>query len=570
MKKLLFVIVALVLLVGVASAISSNFQTVGSFLGGSGSGSLNGFIVYPGYGQPDVLSWDPITTGGNYYVNLYTQGGSIINAVANPTSYAAATLLGYDNAAAPTIVLYDASGTYIQGFLVTSTAGTRIEMKIVGGIPYIYKNGILVFTGGALSQNPSYVGFGNNGYNKGDVAWDDIVIGDSDNKYIFGAPDESQFVIVKDMINPSASGFEWSNNNTVISSYNMTTTYSYSNITAPGSQNVVLQSYGSASSGTIYGTYATGNYPSGSIAWPITDDLFNSGAPYGYYYTTIPNSGAISNVIAYIGNGATVAWGSKTYSQGDTATISYSISSSYFTSGYTYKMAIQDVYGNFISNKSITTQSGTVTNTFTTSNNQGVYYASLFATPIAGGSDILMNFDYTTLSGYITFTGTVYDAQTTNAISGAAVNILQSSNLKNTTSSLSGNYTISNYLTGEATTVNVTATGYNQYTYTFTPITTKTIQLDFALVPTSVAFSGVAIGGVARDTTYGSPIGGATVVVENLSTSEVYTKTANIRGWYLCDSGSLCSLVNSRVYSIFGSAYQHLNSSTYTVVAGGI
>ena len=81
--------------------------------------------------------------------------------------------------------------------------------------------------------------------------------------------------------------------------------------------------------------------------------------------------------------------------------------------------------------------------------------------------------------------------------------------------------------------------------------------------------SGIGIGGVAREPIYGVPISGATISVKNSTTSESYTETTNAAGWYLCDNGHSCSLVNTRLYAVQGSATGYNTSPVYSVVVSG-
>jgi hypothetical protein len=111
---------------------------------------------------------------------------------------------------------------------------------------------------------------------------------------------------------------------------------------------------------------------------------------------------------------------------------------------------------------------------------------------------------------------------------------------------------------------------------TFVPLATKTIYLNISLNSTSPVYTGLGIGGIARDgifsggvisNGYGRPISGATVYLKNTTSGELYTKTTNNAGWYLCDEGASCFLTTKRPYNVWGQKLGYSNSPNYTVVA---
>ena len=292
---------------------------------------------------------------------------------------------------------------------------------MIGGEAYIYRNGIFKAKSAPLSVNPSYVGFGTTTSNHfGICDWDDIVYGDTENKYIFGNPESESFILKKDFVTPASTGFAFSNF-TTISSNNMTSTWGKTNITYSGNESVVLMN---VDTGTIYSYQYTIYSAFGVIQWPLNEAIFNSGAPYGRYYVTIPGSNSYSEEIWYIGSGATISFNQNTYSQQDVATMTYSISGAYWdTSTYSYSIdVISGTTGSTVHSQAITASSGTDTYTFTSTDPQGVYYAVVKATPNAGGDAIWMNYDYATLSAYLTLTGYVNN-ETAMVLSGANVNI---------------------------------------------------------------------------------------------------------------------------------------------------
>ena len=104
----------------------------------------------------------------------------------------------------------------------------------------------------------------------------------------------------------------------------------------------------------------------------------------------------------------------------------------------------------------------------------------------------------------------------------------------------------------------------------------KNIPLNFTLNSTTPTYTGLGIGGVARDgiltgTTitsgYGRPIGGATCYLRNQTGGESCTNVTNTAAWYLFDEGNGCVLTSARLYDVWCSKLGYSNSPNYTVVA---
>ncbi len=548
--------VALCLLVAGGLATSLTFENPADVnsLGIVGTGQS---YTHPGNGENSYV-W----TSGTFNVNGYMIGGT-------QTDYAAATLLS-QTAASGVLDLYDSSKVSLWSFRVSGVG--RWEMKMIGGEAHLYKNGILA-TNSTPIINPTYVVWGSGIGTTGSNAWDDFVFGTTENKYILNMP-FSDYVLVKDMMNPASSRFGYTANSTVISSTNMTTTWAKGNITYTGNETVVFQN---VDTGTIYETKYTGLVAYGSVPWVLQDNIFNSGAPYGRYYVTIPSSGAYSDEIWYIGSGATVAFDKDTYSQGTLATMTYSISGAYWdTSTYAYSLdLISGTSGATVHTQSLSASSGTDTYTFTSTDPQGVYYAVVKATPNAGGDPIWMNYDYATLNAYVTISGYVNGAETNAVLSGANVSMVQSSIVSNSITIADGNYTATGFYTGSQIVITVNASGYYQYSAQFTPMK-NSIALNFTLNSTTPTYTGLGIGGVDRDgvlsgTTitkgYGRPIGGATDHAKNTTFGDYCTNVSNMAGWYKFDESNGCVLTSGRLYDVWSEKIGYSNSGNYTVVA---
>jgi hypothetical protein len=226
-------------------------------------------------------------------------------------------------------------------------------------------------------------------------------------------------------------------------------------------------------------------------------------------------------------------------------------------------MVISDAFGNIISTQPVTTQSGSKQYTFTSSNANGVYYAQLKATPIAGGNPILMNYAVTTLTSYIIFSGYVMDAETTNVIIPAYVNITQGANTANITTSSAGWNSSQSWLSGTPISINTVATGYANNALSFTPLSASSVSLNISMLSTSPTSIGVSIGGIVRDNKFGNPVQSATVSVVN--GSSYHATTTNLAGYYRVDD-----LVPGTLYNVWSSKTGYGNSSVAQKLAVGV
>ena len=575
MKRLLLALVVAGALVGAVGAMSLDFQNAQdrtSVVCTGGSGSSCSWVRGAGTSTNNYMKVSH-SGSASYVYSLFR------NKYALPVTYAAAT--GMNCVGGPTgfegIILYDSTPTAIYSWQTLTPPCGRYEVEVVGGTAHFYKNGAHVGNSSPLSVNPSYIGFGSylNAYIATNAVYDDFVYGETENKYVFGNPISEEYVLKKDFITPAATGLYFSNNNTLISSNNMTSTWSKGNITYTGNETVVLQN---VDTGVIYATRYTSLSSYGSVSWALVDEIFNSGAPYGRYYVTIPGTGATSEEIWYLGSGATITFDKSSYAGQDIATLTYNIDGAYWdTSTYSYSIdAVSGTTCATMHSEAISAASGTSSYTFTSTDPLGVYYGIVKATKHSDSSVIWMNYDYAELTAYVTIAGYVNDAETQLPISGAVVNITQNSITGSATTIADGNYSLTNYLAGTALSINATASGYSQYYVQFSPLSAKTINLNITLNSTTPAYSGLGIGGIVREGIfsagtitggYGRPIQGATVIIKNTSNGESYTKTTSMTGWYLCDEGATCFLTSKRPYDVWGEKPGYSNSQNYTVVA---
>ena len=475
-------------------------------------------------------------------------------------TYSAASWLSGNK---PTRVqLYDISGSSLGVFdIPITTFPSRIEIKAVGSTFHAYHDGVEVGTPITPATNPYRIGYSQYTNSNGvfDCMFDDMIWGE-ENHYIIGIP-RSNFFIKKDIFNPSNSGLAYISNGTVVSTTNLPFTWAKDN---GNNETIQLVNY---MTGVVYGTIYTGTAYSGSGNFDIQNSLINSDAPGGFYAITIPGSGYYSSLMIFQALGANVAFDRDTYSTEDMANIDYSfVGGSYWnTTAYTYQVAVFDVFGHF-TNTSIFTSSGSVQHQFLSTDTPGVWYAAIIATPKTSGNEIWMGYDTATLAAVVSFIGKVYDAQTELVISGANVSFVQGTTAVNTLSASDGNYTASPFYTGSSITVNATMSGYQQHLYTFTPYMEKTVNLTIALLPITPSTSGLGIGGLDLDTTYGNPIPGALVELRNSTNGDYCYKITNSVGFYLSDE-STCVLITHQLYDVWSSKASYANSTIYQVIA---
>jgi hypothetical protein len=558
MNRLLALLV-FCLLVGSVSAIGSvslDFQNPSEFVGQ--------YSYPPPMGAPASFTWVQSSTGGNNYMNVVWTGSyaAIVNANPTPMTYAAATYLGGNGGHQPGVFLYDSAFNTLASASQNWGDG-RWELKMEGLDANLYIDGVLTGSLGTLSQNPSYIAWSS----RGEVYWDDIIWGDTGSKYIFGMPEDNLYFIMKDFLNPAATGFYRVNLTdptgapTLIYSNKFYSTFSKASGT---DETVVLYPY--AATGYTMSNQ-TGTAYTGTIEWNLTQFTSTSQANgYGLYATKIVNQipttapYVVSHTIPYIGSGASIQFDRNTYSTGDTATITYVITDGYWdTATYAYTIVTQDIYGTIIDTQTVTTQTGTKSVAFSDTDVLGVYYTVLEATP-SGADAIWMNYDVADLNAYITYSGYVMNAESGAVLSGAHLNVSQGSSYLPTTSAADGNWSSSNnWYANSAMRINTTATGYTQDIRTFTALSAKSIAINISLMPDPPTSVGVTIGGIVRDDQYGNPVTGATYHVG------AHTATTNIAGFARAGS-----LVHGTAYDVYSTKAGYADSPHYTRTALGV
>jgi len=515
------------------------------------------------YGNTGFCTWTHNATGGNSYIYTTNDYIGVYSVTPLPMTYSAATKTGIWMFAQ----LFDSAFNVLDSPQFNTGAG-RWEMKMIGGTAHYYQNGVERGTSHSLAVNPSYMVWG--GGSPGTV--DDIIWGSTGSKYIFGMP-ETGYYLMKDIINPAASGFYRVNTTnstgapTSIASTSMTSTFGKG---SGDNETVCLENYGAG----CYQNYYTGTAYAGVITWNLTA-FFESTAPYGLYDTTIrtqvPSTDpyVLSERIPYIGSGASIQFDKNSYAVGEEATLTVIISDGYYdTATYDYSVVIQDIWGTKVYDSpitfGITPYTGHAYHTWVDTNDEGLYYGLIYATRKSDNVDILMNYDSADLNSVLVVEGYVFNAEAATVLSGATVNVTQGTTTDSLTSAADGNYSsTSAFSANQPTTIVASKTGYETYQHVFTPLYAGSIQINLTLMPTTPTFSGVALGGIARTPPYNRTIGSATITITNANAT--YTVTTNSAGYYIKNY-----MRPNEWWNVIGSKTGFGNSSTYNKLVVGI
>lgn len=568
---------------------------VGLLLMGCVAGAGAGEETFQSWGYTQIASLSPLSislinasvgnielvTSSPYgFIPIYVYG---INPAAY--TYAAFDTDGYtDNYYPSYIVLLDAAFNGMCSIPIHPDIGVseRWELKMIGGTPTVFRDGVQYATGPIQSINPSYfeVGFqGGSRYGAGGSVYsDNYLIGESDHHVVGALP--SNWSILRDFINPAAIGvYAW--NPTTSTWVSMNSHYFYIDADTDTTDNIYTENF------KIY------NYDYGFVVNTTTIDstigehvieyslpqfltsvntVSASGIPDGHYYAAFEHStdGGISQARGdfwVISSGASIGWNQNSYAQDDAATIAYSVSAGYWnTATYSYRVDVVDITGSVKKTQLVNTQTGNVqiSDLDATTYPQGVYYAEIIATD-SSKVDHIMNYAPMSVTGYIYFTGYVMNAETGAVLSGANINVTQSTSSSTSTSLTGGIWNSSNnWLSGTPIVLNTTLTGYTQDLLSLTALSAKSITLNISLIPSPATTVGTSIGGIVRDNVYSNLIPGASVVVRNTTSGEYQIKTTNIAGYYRADN-----LYSGRLYDVWSSKTGYGNSTVAQKLAVG-
>jgi len=539
---------------------------------------LMGCVASVGAISENFQSWGSSTMGGLTSINIWNsntgqiignlaQGSGVINLVPLISSYFAMDV-NNPGGGGGRLYLLDSSKNLMEEIDPSCGGFGRLEINIVGMQPTQYCNGILQHTGSGISIYPSYFEWVSN---VGSGYVDNILVGGSDPHVVGALP--SNWTIIRDFINPVADGvYAW--NNATSSWVSMNSNSFYIDADTSSQQSATTEYFDIMYQGAIVNTTVIHpqTSPRNQIQYNLTQ-FVNSNLPggglvpdgeYTAEFRGYPQSAAYFWLTS---NGAAVSWDKTSYPQSSTAIITYAITNSYYQpSTYTYSLAVVNTAGTTLQTYSLNSQTGTESLQLNpTTYPAGVYYAEVIATDGSGNKNI-MNYAAAQVTGYSYISGYVMDAQAGTVLPNATVNVTQGSATEVETSNSNGSYTMSTgWLTGGALTAFTNKTGYTNDTRSFSPLAAGNIALNISLVSTSPTFSGAAIDGVVRDNQYGNPVTSATVNVYNTSTSESYSTTTNIAGFYIVNN-----LVANRLYNITSTktGYSTVSQPAQVVAVG--
>ena len=558
MKRILLIMVLAILLVSPVVAFTNSLQAYDPT--GGGTGTISTLFGYP-------ISIYPYSSSTGAIV-MYSGSGSVpgfVVAASPPSTFTYAAFDDIDGSGITAIRLYDSSYNVLTDVTDNSGYG-RHELKMIGGVPTVFYNGVQVHTGSTLLVNPSYFApYATSGYS---IAWfmDNVVIGGSDHHVIGALP--SNWSIIRDFLNPSSTGvYAWNpatNTWVLEDSYNF-----YVDADTDSTDNIYTENLlitNMATGAVVNTTPIDSTIPRHQIQYSLSKFFSDAAISDGEYSVGYQGS-AVFGYFWVISSGASISWDKTIYPQSATATISYTITSSYWQSStYKYSLTIINTAGETIQTYGINAPTGTQSLQLNpTTYSSGVYYAEIIATDSNGNKNI-MNYAAMQVTAYSYISGYVMNAETGSALPNAMVNITQGATVESEVSASNGTYTMTTgWLTGITMSVITNHTGYTTDTQSFSPLAAGNILKNISLLSTSPTHTGVSIGGILNDNQYGNPITSATVNIYNVSTSESYSTTSNIAGYYIMNN-----LVGNRLYNITSSksGYSPVSQPVQVVAVG--
>ena len=566
MKRILLVIIALMLLAPGVVAFKETFQDY----------SNDYMYTYNDIGYGNGIAMVNTTTGDVIY--KIVSGNYLVNTNPQATTYFAFDYVRASYAVA-NIVLCDSTHAVIQAQGVTVPASYdgrgRIEVKITSGVPKYYLNGNLYATGAAIASNPVYIHLGNGGAVGSAYGYfDNIVYGETDHYVAASIP--PNWTLLRDLLNPSANGvYAWNPNTDAWvskSSYHFYEFASKEFNNTPSYLDIKHYMTGTVVNTTTI-TYNRDTLDFNVPAFVETSTSVGATLPDGLYSIGFRDSTQMET-FTISSTGAVLNLDQTDYAAGSTATATYDIGAGYWDlSTYSYRVDFFDIYGNVISTSPVTAQSGTKTYTFKTTDNVGVYYAALIASPLSDSStDYWFGYDVCELVGYIKYVGGIYDAESEAQITSNVTVTINQGSITDTIYTETGVYNSTDGLafgTGSLTTFTVSAAGYQTSNTSFTPMIAKTITKNITLIRSSPTCPvGICLGGLANETIYSRPVPAVTIAVTNATYGESYTTSTNSVGWYNLGESDGVFFTNGRCYSVTASKTGYTGNTYLKCVVG--
>jgi hypothetical protein len=296
-------------------------------------------------------------------------------------------------------------------------------------------------------------------------------------------------------------------------------------------------------------------------------NLTDTGAPYGRYEIKITDTSspevitAVGEPFWYVSGGATIAWGKKRYVTNEEASVTYTVSDSYWQpDNYNYYLHVTKADGTVKIQppRVLTTKTGTLNITDTSGYDAGDYWAYLGMVPKSGSSnESITAYDFTEFVREVDVEGYTLDAYNKIVLPSTAVGIYGLDAWHNTTSSSpAAYYTLTNLAVGNNT-VQATKTNFQTNNYLFRPPSYGFYRMNISMLPNYIPNNTAIVGVTVVDWDHNA-VPSATVKVWNGTWST--TTTSDSWGYYIVDN-----LAGGEQYSVNGSKPAYLDSVTYTV-----
>lgn len=434
---------------------------------------------------------------------------------------------------------YDTSGVYQCGINVGGAYDTphvsRIECKLEGNHIHCLRNGKYVATGSctALTQNPSYITFGQYG------TVDDVIIGDSESKYIVGGLSD-YFFIKKDLINPAATGLYFTNDTLYKSTgYNLT----YAKADNSTVMNLVVSNF---QTGTVAESLKVERMADW-VGFNVSNITGNSAIQTGLMKLTLDGTG-VSDYFWYTAGGATVWWNDDSYGLDESGSAYYSVTAGYWdTATYSYSMKLLDETGEVKDTQTVTAQSGHKDFTFSSDDFIAgeTIYAVLYATDLSSGTEYALNYATAMIMSHSEIEGYVVDATTGLAINKAFVNLTESGTVHTGYSTTTGMYNITGLGSGAQWDIQTNKSGYQNDNSLFVPLSIKKYWFNISLIPNSITVNnGSALIGIVKEAPYNSTSQATTVYAWNDTIPLDNSTVTSMAGFYMFDGQPAASLLN--------------------------
>lgn len=520
---------------------------------------------YLGNATTGQIGWQVGPTSAYYIRERYSSASDYCSA----DTYDDVRFTFYDSSR---VVMYtiDVNNCYTN--VPTDDPG-RVEIKVIGGTPNKYCNGGFVGVATTKAYNPSYCDVtGNFAYQV-----DNYVFGETDHHVVRAMP--TNWTVIQDLIDPASTGVYAQVPATGAYSNLRNSEYFYidadtDSLDAITTENLYLSNPDGA---VINTTVINSSLPHRLVRYELDQFITEAAENYGLYSVHFQDSGVYS-YFTFTASGAVVAFDQEDYTAYDTATITYTVTPTYWLEGHSYYIKIVSAStGETIDSTQITAASGSTTYTFQEDDTNGGYYAVVVATPTGTSEDKWLATAFAQLTQYVALQGYV-NTELGTVIGGADVEAIQGSIDTVVTTDATGWYNMTGFAQSVQLNLSATATGYNSYVANFIPLTPARLNINITLNSTTPTYAGLGIGGIVRDgimvdnvitSGYGRPIAGATVMVRNSTYGEWYNITTNIAGWYLCDNDATCYLANNRMYDVNASKTGYAASPIYNVTAAG-